>query len=161
MKITIDILFQRIAMKPTICKEETKKEREIGWRDDGKEKYSIYTGSMDGDIFYHEAAITVAWRERERERGPGEKSRVTSPESYNVWPPPVPTVATINLTIVKGRLIHATLLPDRYSPTPPNSPILSTFASNKLSPDSFFDHFFFFLLLLLLLFILFLFNFTF
>ena len=97
----------------------------------------------------------------ERERGPGEKSRVTSPESYNVWPPPVPTVATINLTIVKGRLIHATLLPDRYSPTPPNSPILSTFASNKLSPDSFFDHFFFFLLLLLLLFILFLFNFTF
>ena len=27
MKITIDILFQRIAMKPTICKEEKERER--------------------------------------------------------------------------------------------------------------------------------------
>jgi len=41
-------------------------------------------------------------------------SRVTSPESYDACPFR-PTVATINLTIVKGRLIHATLLSIRYS----------------------------------------------
>jgi len=42
------------------------------------------------------------------------RSRVTSPESYDACPFH-PTVATINLTIVKGRLIHATLLSIRYS----------------------------------------------
>lgn len=71
-----------------------------------------------------------------------EKSRVTSPKSSNVWPP-CPTVATINLTIVKGRLIHATLLSDRYSWTPENSWIPATFASNKLSTDLLFHQFFF------------------
>lgn len=42
-------------------------------------------------------------------------SRVTSPESCDACPFRS-TVATINLTIVKGRLIHATLLSIRYPP---------------------------------------------
>lgn len=41
------------------------------------------------------------------------ESRVTSLESCDTCPFR-PTVATINLTIVKGRLIHATLLSIRY-----------------------------------------------
>lgn len=41
-------------------------------------------------------------------------SRVTSPESYRRLPFPPNRVATINLTIVKGQLIHATLLSIRY-----------------------------------------------
>lgn len=116
------------SMSPSITLKEKLHGKNISYRT----KYSY---------FYHES-YDYYHNPMESQGVDHEKSRVTSPKSSNVWPP-CPTVATINLTIVKGRLIHATLLSDRYSWTPENSWIPATFASNKLSTDLLFHQFFF------------------